>query len=319
MKWSLWFALLVLSASAAAQTCTQTVPISVLDPKTGSFIPSLQAALLHAKAEKNVLPIVGFQPIKTSRLVILIDESGSMGYVNDPVAHKKEAIARTEEALLQFLKESPEVAAEYGFFNDKVVFSGKLTSRQQELLEGIEVAKSQFGKTGFGPTSLYDALHQALLRLQPVQPGDSIVLLTDGGDNKSKLQAKDIKEELRASGVRLFSFVIAGHMFPPDADEISELYGLVESSGGGVAAIDIYNLSWADKKTLAANINVLKHFWTQQILNGYLLSLEVPANSNKNRKWTLKLDRAADGDLKNAGLRYPNRLPGCPIPTASNR
>jgi hypothetical protein len=317
MRWALSVVLLFLPACAAAQTCTQTVPISVLDQKTGLFIPSLQSGVFHAQAGKTVLPVVALNPIKTFRILVLIDASGSMGQGNDPGIHFQEAIQITEEALIQFVKEFPEVSVQYGFFSRKTIFTNRFTAHAHELLSDIEDAKTKFGKIGFGGTAIYDAVHQAGLRFQPIQPGDSIVLLTDGVDEDSKLRDKDVKEGLRGSGIRLFTLLVMGPPIAPNAEGRKELDSLADATGGAFIKINAANYSWGDKKAVAENIKALRLFWTEQVLNGYLLSLQLPTDSKKDHKWILTLNLPARGQLKNVVLRYPNRLPGCSVSTAS--
>jgi hypothetical protein len=81
-----------------------------------------------------------------------------------------------------------------------------------------------------GPTALFDAIDQALALFEGQQPGDAIFLVSDGGDNMSKVSSKKLRGKLVAHGVRLFVFLVPTHL--THEEDRSQMDSLAEFTGG---------------------------------------------------------------------------------------
>lgn len=320
MKPVLCMAFCVLIHFAVAQDCTQKVPVNVLDQKTGVAITLLQPSIFQARAGKVTVPIKGLVQVERRRIVVLEDESESMAAHNTPGEYQKDAMEATDKTFSSLLSQLPSgVSVAYGFFNDKAVFTDGFFQDPHQLEEAIANAKRQLNKPGTGDTALFDSLREAVRLLQTPQVGDTIVLVTDGGENKSKLSTAELERELYTTGVRLI-LVLVKHPHPESPEEIDYanwLPGLATKTGGTTAVIDITNRSWQDPKAATLNRAVLREFWIQQVLSGYIMEVQVPADSPKARKWSLRLNTTESPRLKQTILQYPEKLPPCPVSTAA--
>jgi len=308
----------VLTALSVGQDCTQLVPVDVLDRDTGSSIVPLTADVLQARMGDTTLPVTALDRIRTSRIIVLIDESGSMGesFPETPPG-QKQALRTIKQALTDLMESLPPgVSIEYGLFNDKWLFSDAFVSEPKELREKIDDVTSRFGKTGFGKTALYDSLHEALSRLGRPQPSDTILLLTDGEDNRSKRSANELEVELRVAGARLVTIMVyrpgASVVLQAENEQRDSVQALVGSTGGSSLAIDTTSRAWMDQKTSAANIQMLRYFWQHEVLARYVAHIQVPVALRSEKKWTLSLNLDADRRLKRAVVVYPHRLSPCP-------
>lgn len=269
----------------------------------------------------GLLNITELEQIHTRRLLILIDQSGSMAEVRDDFySHDKKAIQVTAQVLNEMLGElSPGLSVEYGLFNDRWVFGDAFTSDSNALHNSIADVNNRFAKPGEGHTAIYDALHEGLMRFHATQPDDAILLFSDGGDNSSNRSARQLETELRTAGVRLFTILLAGLSTPQLEEQRETLIGLTQRSGGIVHILDTTQAGWGFDKPSQAAAQELRRFWKEDLLNGYLLRVQVPAIYNKEQKWTLSINQSADPRLRNAVLLYPDRLRPCPSATAATR
>jgi len=82
MQCVLLFLILVSGCYALAQDCTQTLPINVLDQKMGTGVEALQSSLFQARMGDLSIPIIGVQKVEHRRVLVLVDQSGSMARRN---------------------------------------------------------------------------------------------------------------------------------------------------------------------------------------------------------------------------------------------
>jgi hypothetical protein len=307
----------VFVAPAVARDCTQVVPIDIFDRDTGRSIVPLTAVALAAKSGEVRLPIVGLDRTRTGRLIVLIDESGSMSEsASSLFSYQGEALRLIKQTLRDLMAELPPgVSVEYGLFNETWVFSEGFISDPKELRKSVDEVTARFGKKGYGKTALYDSVYEALTRFQTPQPGDSILLLTDGGDNRSKLPPKKLERELRVARVRLLTMFKVGSVLEEEGPNWVQEFSA--STGGAFLAIDSASTSWTDKKAVAKNAQVLRNFWNDKVLAGYVVHVQVPATFKNETKWKLLVNREADLRLKHAVVTYPDRLSPCPVTTAT--
>jgi VWA domain-containing protein len=315
MRSALLLLLVLANCPAHAQDCTQTLPINVLDQKTGNAVTALKPESLQARMGESAARITGIAPAKKRRILVLADESGSM--VGNPQKIAVQAVEETIGELLAYLPDGTSVA--YGFFSDISVFTPEFFSDPERLRQAIAEARTQMPTTGKGGTPLFDALHQAMLRFGTIRPGDTIVVLTDAGENTSKLRPSKVGKEIRGSGLRLV-LLLAKLPVPipeevrPDGDT---LIGIAQDTGGAIGAIDIIDRSWNNRKDAEVNRQALRKFWIQEVLGGFLMQVQVPASLQKPKKWSVRIDPAAYPELKHAIVQYPAKLAPCQLNTAA--
>lgn len=304
---------------AAAQDCTQTVPVNVLDQNTGNAVTALSPELFQARVGDGAIRITGIKPVERRRVLVLVDQSTSMAQKDGVGSYQKEALEAVEETLAELREKLPAgTSLAYGFFNDTAVFTPGFLSDPAKLRDAIAEAKKQLPRPEKGETSLFDALHQALLRFGVLMPGDTMVVLTDTGENKSKMHPGGVEKELRKSGLRVALLLVQRHEPIEVTPYWDVMTSLAEYSGGPVETIDIGDRSWLRRKDSESNREALRKFWTQEILGGYLMQVQTPATLAKARKWSLRINPTNHPELKHVTIEYPAKLAPCAISAAAN-
>jgi len=320
-RW-IFYLLLILAARAVAQDCTQTVPVRVVDRDTGAPIEDLTREMVTARMGETPLAISAPTRIRASRIFVLIDESGSMEGAK-PFSRQREALRSLKQTLSILMAQLPPgVSIQFGLFNEKWAFTDTFISDPRELQKAIAEVKARFGKGPYGHTAIYDSLHEALRRFGAPQLGDSILLLTDGDDNISKLGAKKLEQEFRAANARLLTLMVYQPHVILDVIPEEEEFGrdavqdLLEKTGGSTLGIDPKSPAWADPKNKLRTAEMVRRFWNERVLSTDVIQVQVPGTLTKEAKWTLSVNREADARLKHAVVIYPTRLSPCPVATA---
>jgi len=307
-----------MTVTAAGQDCTQSVPVGVIEQRTAALIAPVALDALQARMGSTPLRITSLDRVRGRRIMILVDASGSMGEMTDIPSYQGPALRTIKQTLRDLMEELPSGASvEYGLFSTKSAFSEAFISDPKELEKNIEAVTARFGKTGFGHTALFDALHKALMRFGTPQPGDSILLLTDGGDNSSQLTAGKLEHEFHAANTRLLTLLVLQRGREFELEAVDQVLDLVTKTGGSSLSIYTTDDSWLGKKGLGENVQVLRRFWNDKILFGYVAQVQVPGSFKDDKKWTLSLNRETDPRLKNATPVYPDHLSACPVARAA--
>jgi hypothetical protein len=190
-------ALLFFSASAAAQNqpCEVDVPLNIVMPDA-ALVRNMPQGGFVAHHGGNVLVIRSVNADTTPRRIVLVVENGNN--VN-PGARKVEASvlgaivanARAEDSFAFLTAHGPRKELSIGAPRDALLSAiGELSSPAK----------------GKGQTeSTLDAVLEAVSRLQPPQPGDSIILLTMGPKPGEPGYGR-VANVLTAAGIRLFGF-----------------------------------------------------------------------------------------------------------------
>ncbi len=318
MRWAVLPMLLFFGFLALAQDCTQAIPINVLDKKTGMAVMPLQPGTFQARMGEVAIPISGVQKVEHRRVLVLVDQSGSMAPKNSVGIFQKEALEAVDETMGKLLEELPAgTSVAYGFFNDAWVFTPGFLSDPAQLRAAIVETRKQLPRPGKGETPLFDALHQAMLRFGEPQPGDTIMVLPDTGENRSKIHPGAVEEELRRSGLRLALLLVQQHAPVEVTPYWDTLISLAEDTGGAVGTIETADRSWLSRKDSEPNREALRRFWTQEVLGGYVMRVQTPTTLAKARKWSVRIDARTSPELKGAIIQYPPKLTPCTVSTAA--
>ena len=239
---SLSIVLLLCSAAGylkAQPECRSTVPVIALDQKTGAPIDSLAASDFQVRFKGREIPIrtISNTP-STRRLVFVLDRSGSvtksrLGGPDNP----KILEAQSLNEILSAIPNSYLVAF--------LEFAGK-SSRQTEFLSP-DSAKTKLAdilawkpeeKGGFR-TPLWDNINLASKLLNNRAPGDTVIVISDGGDNTSRLSLSKLENNLLAVGIPIFAIVITSGPFrtPEERTGPSNLADLAETTGGALITV----------------------------------------------------------------------------------
>jgi Ca-activated chloride channel homolog len=145
----------------------------------------------------------------------------------------------------------------------------------------------------FGRTSLFDAIELAVRQMKNAKnERKAIVIVSDGGDNRSRLTFHEVKNVMLEAGVLMYSM---GIFDPSDSPKLPReeregpglLDQLTELTGGRNYHVD--NLD--DLPTISARIGV-------QLRNQYMIGY-TPANDERDGKYRrVKLSVVESGDAK---------------------
>lgn len=145
-------------------------------------------------------------------------------------------------------------------------------------------------------TALYDAVEFAVGMFGHPRPGDAICIISDGGNNASKISRQQAERILLANRVRLFAVVLpesrpSRDRTPEEEEGPINLDKLAENSGGfryvlrGSTPFE-FRLSpshWSESV-----FHVPQEF-DQVIMQGYNLEIALPSAFRKPERWKLEV------------------------------
>jgi hypothetical protein len=289
-----FFCLLTFAASAVfAQSCTSYVLVDPFDGKTGTGMDNLKAENFDAKMGGLSLPIVSASQSFINRVLVLIEIRG--------------VDAQHARALVQGSASHTPAGRPiaYGVFAEEAFISNDFSDDPQKRSAAMDEILAQAAHLPARDTALYDSLHQAIAVFGAHRPGDTIVLMTDGQDYKSKHSPTDLTKELTANGIRLLVVVEpkakpVGRDFAQHARESDRALRVMAASSGGA-----YSSNYG---------RTLEFAWA-----GYLLGIQTPAALDKPKEWKLQIKNTKGEIDKNALVYSPWKLPPCVATTTAAR
>lgn len=324
---SIFFGLVLLSFLAVpvfAQNdgCrNRTLPVTVVESH-GLPVQGLLPADFQAKFRGNPVQILGIsRDIHPRRVAILLDVSGSMLQAEE--RDKWMVVGEVAGDAVIHLSTDIQIALE--LFDEKIIevldFGAGRQAVARRIVTLASGTKAVTSKSRH--TALWDSLLNSVSIFGSPQPGDAVYLITDGGDNMSKVRPRQIEDSFLEKGIRLFAFLIVsgatlgpGARMPDEEQGLEVVKRLTESTGGNYMLLfgarplvgqPNFRMSEQQKAEFAYSAQALyaqmKEFsWLQ-------VSLASPVD--KTRDWNLELNRA--GSKSHTGLRlfYPHKLIAC--------
>jgi hypothetical protein len=312
--------LLVLPAFAQIDNCQhRTVTVSVTTPD-GSPVPQLERANFAGIYRKTPIhvtsAVMNREPV---RVVLLLDVSGSMkgtgtGFVG----------TFSLDLAEHFISNMPpETAIGLGFFYTKLIPVVPPTTDRKSLLsqlEGLRTHPDSFK----GRTALWDAVLGGVKMFDHPHTGDVIYVITDGGDNASKMTVNHVVQYLGESGIRLTAFVFDAmpairrtgeeEIGPPTVDEVVRDTGgtiltqMTESAGALKFSGEPSLFEKSGKFTPFGSYLISQY---RQIGYFYRIEFDLPQTLSKPQEWKLELIGLQESRRKNIVLTYPHVLPAC--------
>jgi len=119
------------------------------------------------------------------------------------------------------------------------------------FLEKYNDAEFQEGLRFFGGTALFDAVIASASYLEKdPQEGDSVLVISDGADDASKMNSEQMEKQLLKSKIRLYLLLLAPpkHPNPNEGRSRSQLMDVVRETGGVVVKPNSNSMSreWAE-------------------------------------------------------------------------
>jgi Mg-chelatase subunit ChlD len=272
--------------------CAQRTVIVTARDSSGKALPyTLQVADLRGKINDKPMQILAAtKPTNPSRVALVLDASGSMS----------SKWQRAVEFAVEILRESPS-STEFAL----VLFADN------------ELRTVGFGKTGpemvteimsfkdvkpYGHTGLRDAIWEAVSMFQPNQQGDTIVVVSDGEDNQSKVSMRQLREAMWSRGIRVMFAQFVDHYFRDqfhNSDD-ADLTWLSESSGGFLSHIE-------DPQVLPKAAQEIAF----EIENYLAVRITLPTPLEKQASLHLEAVDPSGRKRKNIALRFPEKLLPC--------
>jgi Ca-activated chloride channel homolog len=237
------------------------IPFTVTDPMD-RLVTGLQKDNFFVYEDNHLQTITSFStqdaPVSIG---IIFDMSGSMA----------DKILRARDSILEFMKTSnPQDEYFVIGFNDRPELIEDFTSSSEKIEERL--ANVRAGHR----TALLDAIYYGLDKMKQAKyPRKALLVVSDGGDNRSRYTEGEVREAVKESDVQIFSIGI----FDPEAATPEErmgpllLYDISESTGGRLFKVD----DLAEMGDVAAKISA-------ELRNEYVIGYS-PANKKHDGKW----------------------------------
>jgi Ca-activated chloride channel homolog len=195
---------------------------------------------------------------------VILDLSGSM-------ANK---LGKAKEAALQFFKTAnPEDEFFLVGFNERAQLLSPFTNNVEDLQSRMLSASAR------GKTALLDAIYLGLSQMRGAHSGKrALLIISDGGDNNSRYNEKDIKRLVREADTQLYSIGIFDPFeyrsrTPEELNGPTLLNEMSELTGGRTFTVENLN----DLPDIAAKIGA-------ELRNQYILGYH-PSNKAHDARW----------------------------------
>jgi hypothetical protein len=292
-------ALLALACCSEAQTCpSATISLNVLT-RDGSVVRGLLPNHFAVDLNGRRAKIETFELDSAPRRVILVvDTSGSM-------RRNYGGGWRVGLQLAAYAINTIPADASVAFvtFNDKAdnpVFGDRQQAASR--LSGLGEASLE------RRTSLFDTVQRSLMALTPPRFGDLIYLVTDGGDNYSKITLTQLTPELARRGTRIFVVLAEnpGERTEEDQRGRELMSELVRNTGGYLLPARFRAVGPKERAELLALAPIIQ----AEISSVYRLRLSSPEPITK----TASVKVRYTGPNKSIGkgfLFYPRKVGPC--------
>lgn len=276
ITYALGILLFACGIAAGQVTCSSSILVTVLNRETNQPVDGLRAGDFHATLGDQEISVRSLSPApQHRRIVFVIDRSGSI--ISDPDgphSGRDDPNSLEEQTLEDAVSAVPS-----GDLIAFLAFTGK-NSVQTEFVSPSTARQKIPQVFGWKPkgagnharTALWDNLHSAFLMLTPHEPGDVIIVLTDGGDNRSAMTEGKLRKEFQSSGVSVLAMGIENRYAetPSDMDGLNRLLDLAKQTGG--AARESGPIEFGDQTDYL--LPVFPHQLIEQLSHQYALELD---------------------------------------------
>ena len=305
-------------AQTQADPLERTVVVSVVN-ENGMNLRGLESNHFRGEFRRKPVDILSAEESPPHRVLLLYDISGSM--VNSrPAARlvaKRFLALMPPQVPLAFLSFALEIHERITFNADR--------SQLLSQLRTLEVPRRDpHAPKGADDTALFDAVSQAADLFGHAQPGDSIVVITDGGENASRLNKLQIRQKLSDTGLRLFCFFVLepleeGLSSREELEGNGQTVELSRTTGGEVYIFNAKEVmhfaqEWPPRERASAQQRLESLLTPIETLvremNGfYVLKILLPGPVEKPHGWKLEVvDPQTGKPDHHLVLHYPSQL-----------
>jgi Ca-activated chloride channel homolog len=198
----------------------------------------------------------------------------SLGVIFDLSGSMANKVGKAKEPALQFFKTAnPQDEFFLVSFNDRAELMSAFTSSVEALQSRILSGSAK------GRTALLDAIYLGLIEMRTARNAKrALLIISDGGDNNSRYNEKDIKRLVREADTQLYSVGIFDSVeyrsrTPEELSGPSLLTEVTELTGGRAFTVE--------------NVNELPDIATKigsELRNQYILGYR-PSNKSHDARW----------------------------------
>ena len=240
------------------------VPVTVVDEE-GKVLTGL---------DKNDFKVFDDGVRQTILSFSTTDAPVAVGIVFDTSQSMADKIQKSKEAVLEFFKTSnPQDQFMLLVFSGRPYLISSFTGDYESLLDQVLFAKPD------GRTSLLDAIYVGLTRLKQDNADRKVlVVISDGGDNHSRYDFRDVRKVIREANVQIYSIGVFEPLeyrsqTPEEADGPSLLAKLADISGGRAFSVE-------NPDELPDVAQAISHTIRNQYVIGYK-----PSNLVRDGRW----------------------------------
>ena len=198
----------------------------------------------------------------------------SIGVIFDLSGSMANKVGKAKEAALQFFKTAnPQDEFFLVSFNDRAEVVSTFTSSVEDLQSRILSASAK------GRTALLDGIYLGLSEMRTARNAKrALLIISDGGDNNSRYNERDIKRLVREAGTQLYSIGIF--------DPFEYRSRTMEELNGPTLLTEVTELTGGRAFT-AENMNELPDIATKigtELRNQYILGYR-PSNKSHDARW----------------------------------
>jgi Ca-activated chloride channel family protein len=198
----------------------------------------------------------------------------SIGVIFDLSGSMANKVGKAKEAALQFFKTAnPQDEFFLVSFNERAELISAFTNSADDLQSRLLSA------SGKGRTALLDAIYLGLSEMRTARNGKrALLIISDGGDNNSRYNEKDVKRLVREANTQLYSIGIFEPFgnrsrTPEELNGPSLLNEVTELSGGRAFSVENIN----DLSDVATKIG-------SELRNQYILGYR-PSDKSHDARW----------------------------------
>ena len=237
------------------------VPLTVTDPMDR----------LVTGLEKENFFIYENSHLETIRSFSTEDAPVSIGVIFDLSGSMSNKVIRARDSILQFMKTSnPQDEFFVVGFNDRPELIEDFTSSVDQIESRLAIVKAEHR------TALLDAIYFGLNKMKQAKyERKALLVVSDGGDNRSRYTESEVRSVVRESGVQIYSIGI----FDPYAATTEERMGplllndISDETGGRLFRVD----DVSEMGDIATKISA-------ELRNEYVLGYK-PDDERKDGKW----------------------------------
>jgi Ca-activated chloride channel family protein len=237
------------------------VPVTITDPMNR----------LVTGLEQNDFFVYENNSLQKLRTFATEDAPVSIGIIMDLSGSMTSKLIRARDSILQFMKTAnPQDEFFVIGFNDRPELIEDFTSSVDDIEARLQTVRAAHR------TALLDAIYYGMDKMKTAkQQRKALLVVSDGGDNRSRYTEGEVKAQVRESDVEIYSIGV----FDPYAPTTEERMGpvllndLSEETGGRMFRVD----DLADMSDIAIKIST-------ELRNQYVLGYH-PTSMQRDGKW----------------------------------